>query len=197
MNIDLQQLLKSPETLSGALRELPSIAPAPELHTRLQVVASRERQRRMSRRTVRARLTLAMDRVDLFFRHLLRPVAVPLAGGLSSAVVLFCMCVVPAYPLRTDDSFDVPTILTTQVGLKSEAMFNSAGEDVVVDVSVDGQGRMIEYAIVVGAAIRANSQLRRRLENVLVFTEFTPATLFGQPTRSKMRLLFTGIDVKG
>ena len=197
MKLDLQHLLNAPDALGRALGQLPSAAPVPELRTRLQVIASRERQRRMLRRTLRSRLTVAWDRFDLFFQHLLRPMALPLAGGFSSAVILFVVCVVPAYPLHTADAFDVPTMLTTQVSLKSEAAFASAGEDVVVDVNVDEQGRMIDYAIVAGAAIRANSQLRRRLENVLVFTEFTPATLFGQPTRSKMRLMFTGIDVKG
>lgn len=197
MNIDLQHLLNSPGAVDRVLRDLPSHEPGPELRTRLQVIASQERQRRIQRRGVRARWNLVIDRVDLFFHHLLRPIALPFAGGVSSAVFLFVTCVVPAYPLLTPDNFDVPTMLTTQASLKGEAAFASSGEDVIVDVSVDGQGRMVDYAIVAGAAIRANSQLRRRLENVLVFTEFTPATLFGQPMRSKMRLLFTGINVRG
>jgi len=197
MKFDLQHLLNSPGALNQALGKMSSAEPGPDLHTRLQVIASRERQRSMARRDIHARMTLFRDRFDLFFQHLLRPLALPLAGGVSSAVFLFVTCVVPAYPLRTDDAFDIPTMLTTQVALKAGAEFASSGEDVVVDVNVDGQGRMIDYAIVAGAAIRANSQLRRRLENVLVFTEFTPATLFGQPTRSKTRLMFTGIDVKG
>ncbi|MEQ1949028.1 MAG: hypothetical protein ABL995_17685 [Bryobacteraceae bacterium] len=197
MKQNLQHLLRSPGAVSQALGQLPAVKPSPEMRTRLQVVASRERQRRMARRDLRARLTTMWDRFDLVFQHLLRPFAVPFAGGVSTAVALFVTCVVPAYPLRTQDAFDVPTVLFTQVALKGSAAFNPGGEDVVVDVNVDGQGKMIDYAIVSGAAIRANVQLRRRLENVLVFTEFTPATVFGQPTRSKMRMMFTGIDVKG
>lgn len=199
MKSDLQHLLNSPEALSRAMGQLPTVGPSAELRTRLQVIASHELQRRVARRNLRARFTALRDRFDLFFQHLLRPIALPFAGGISSAVVLFVIGVVPAYPLRTQDAFafDVPTALTTQVALKSGAAFNADGEDVIVDVNVDGQGRMIDYAIVAGAAIRANTQLRRRLENVLVFTEFTPATLFGHPTRSKLRLMFTGIDVKG
>jgi hypothetical protein len=70
---------------------------------------------------------------------------------------------------------------------------------VVVDVTVDEQGRMLDYAVVAGAGVLANPQMRRRLENALVFSNFTPATTFGQPTISKMRLWFQSsrIDVRG
>ena len=50
-------------------------------------------------------ITAMRDRFDLFFQHLLRPIALPFAGGISSAVVLFVIGVVPAYPLRTQDAF--------------------------------------------------------------------------------------------
>jgi hypothetical protein len=64
---------------------------------------------------------------------------------------------------------------------------------------VDEQGRMIDYAVVAGAGVLANAAVRRRLENMLLFTEFTPATSFGQPMTSKMRIWFrtSRIDVKG
>jgi hypothetical protein len=110
------------------------------------------------------------------------------------------MCVVPAYPLRAANAtVDVPTVLTTQVAVKGMAPFFGGGDDVVVDVTVDEQGRMIDYAVVAGASALANASLRRRLENVLLFTEFTPATSFGQPMSSKTRLWFrtSRIDVKG
>ena len=86
-----------------------------------------------------------------------------------------------------------------QVAVKGMAPFFGGGDDVVVDVTVDEQGRMIDYAVVAGATALANASLRRRLENVLLFTEFTPATSFGQPMSSKTRLWFrtSRIDVKG
>ena len=54
-------------------------------------------------------------------------------------------------------------------------------------------------AAVAGASVLANPQMRRRLENALVFSNFTPATTFGQPMMSKMRLWFhsSRIDVRG
>ncbi len=69
----------------------------------------------------------------------------------------------------------------------------------VVDVNVDGQGRMIDYVVVSGAGSLKNDVLRRSLENTLLFTEFDPATSFGVPMNGKVRLVLrsSSIDVKG
>ncbi len=90
-------------------------------------------------------------------------------------------------------------MLTTEVEVRGTSPFVTSSDEVVVDVWVDGQGRMFDYAIVAGATVLANSQLRRRLENMLLFTQFTPATEFGQPTASKVRLRLgsSRIDVRG
>jgi hypothetical protein len=198
MRPDLENLL-NPNAINRALRGLPVREPQPELRTTLRVIASRERQRRFARRNLAATLSLWRDNLQLFSDNFLRSLALPLAGGIASAVILFSMCVVPAYPLRARTTIDVPTVLTTKVAVKGMSPFFGGGDDVVVDVSVDEQGRMIDYAVVAGAGVLANAAVRRRLENMLLFTEFTPATSFGQPMTSKMRIWFrtSRIDVKG
>ena len=111
------------------------------------------------------------------------------------------MFVVPVYPLlaHADGVLDVPTMLSTEGSLKAMGGLSLGDQDVVVDVCVDGQGRMTDYAIVTGAGILAQKEVRRRLENTLLFSEFTPATSFGQPTSSRVRLWFhaSQIEVKG
>ena len=198
MRRDLENLL-NPDAINQALRSLPAREPQLELRTTLRVMASRERQRRLASRSLTAAVGLWRERFQLFSENVLRGFALPVAGGVASAVILFSMCVVPAYPLRAHTTVDVPTVLTTQVAVKGMAPFFGGGDDVVVDVTVDEQGRMIDYAVVAGAGALANASLRRRLENVLLFTEFKPATSFGQPMSSKTRLWFrtSRIDVKG
>jgi hypothetical protein len=198
MRRDLENLLNS-DAINRALRSLPAREPHPELRTSLRVIASRERERRVAKRGLTATLGTWRGRFEMFSENFLRAIALPVAGGVAAAVVLFSMCVVPAYPLRGRATADVPTVLTTQVAVKGMAPFFGGGDDVVVDVTVDEQGRMIDYAVVAGATALANASLRRRLENVLLFTEFTPATSFGQPMSSKTRLWFrtSRIDVKG
>src|SRR5438105_4363945 len=106
----------SEERLSRALRALPVPVPPPGLTTSLRVIASRERQRRVSARHLGAALSALHDRWELFTHNLMRPLALPIAGGVFSAVALFSM-LVPTYPVRAGSTFDVPTVLTTQVAV--------------------------------------------------------------------------------
>lgn len=184
----------SEERLSQALRALPRrVAPA-GLTTSLRVIASRERQRRVAGSAFHS----WRDRWALFASNLMRPLAAPVAGGVFSAVALFAI-LAPAYPVRAPGSFDVPTVLTTEVGVNRMAPIHVSDDDVIVDVTVDGQGRMIDYTVLSGASALTNVRTRRRLEAALLFTEFTPATAFGQPMAGKMRLSLRNsrIDVKG
>jgi len=191
--------LRNSDSISEELRRLSVKVPGAELRTSLRVIASRERQRRLERRDFHAIWNVWRDRTHLFFDNVVRSVALPAAGGVCSTLVLFSMFVVPAYPLLTSGTADVPTILNTPVSVKSMAPFSVGDTDVVVDVSVDEQGRMMDYTIIAGASVLANAQTRRRLENALVFSNFTPATSFGRPMMAKMRLWFhsSRIDVRG
>jgi len=186
--------------ITNALRSLPQRIPPPGLTTRLRVVASRELQTRNHTR---------WDRWINWFNNLrwmadtmMRPLALPFAGGLFSAVALFTTFVVPTYPLRatnTAKTYDVPTMLTTEAFIKNTGTLSSTDSEVVVDVTIDEQGRMVDYIVISGAAILTDAARRRRLENTLLFTEFVPATAFGVPTAGRIRLSLNSsqIEVKG
>lgn len=194
---DPRAVLLNDELLSQVLRGIrPRVSP-PGLTTSLRVLASRERQRLVSGAG-------RLDRLRLCFDDLMRPLALPFAGGVFAAIVLFGMCLLPNYPVlggpvlgRT--AIDVPTVLTTQATVKLTGPIGPAGSDVIVDVTVDGEGRMVDFTIVSGGNVVDREALRRNIENVLWFTEFTPGTSFGQPTSSRMRLSLrsSSIDVKG
>lgn len=172
---------------------MPGLTPPPQLRTALRVIASKERQRLLSRRID------TRDRLTLFFKNLMRPLALPFAGSILSAVALFALCLLPMYPLRGDDSSDVPTGLSTEATVKSTAAIGGGVGEVVVDVMVDESGRMVDYKIVSGLKVLSTEQVRRNLENQLIFTEFKPGTHFGQPAPGTIRLSFRSseIDVKG
>jgi hypothetical protein len=196
-----------PDSLAEALHRLPAKTPPARLRTSLRVIASRDLQRRISHRNLSSVLQLWWSRVQLSGEHLVRTMALPFAGGVCSTLVLFSMFVVPAYPLLHQNltqgvaasEFDVPTILSTQGSVKNVSAFSAGDSDIVVDVAVDEQGRMIDYAVVAGASALANRDVRRRLENALVFSNFNPGTTFGQPMVSTVRLWFhsSRIEVKG
>ena len=187
-------MTRDPQDSGGqVLRKLPVLMPPSGLRTSLRVLASRERSRLLSRQIG------WRDRLNLFATNLMRPLALPFAGGIFSTVALFGMCLTPMYPMRSDDSSDVPTVLTTEAAVKYTAPIGSACGEVVVDVTVDEAGRMVDYKIVSGFNVLTTSQLRRSLENRLIFTEFKPVTQFGQPMSGKLRVYFRNseVDVKG
>jgi hypothetical protein len=183
------------ELLSRALRSLPRRLPPVGLTSSLRVTASRERNR-IANRGIASR-----DRLRLFAHNLMRPLALPFAGGVFSTVVLFSMWLVPTYPVRGSIALDAPTMLTTEATVKrtGPVSASASGGEIIVDVMIDGQGRMVDYTIVSGHSHLSNEALRRNIENILIFTEFTPATAFGQPMSGKMRLQLgsSHIDVKG
>ena len=173
-----------------SLRDLPVKSAPPDLAVKLRVLASRE----MARRNLKS--ARWMDRLRLLAENGMRPMALPVVGGVFSAVILFSMFLPPVYPLRPLNSADIPTMLTTTAILKGTAPVGVSDSDVVVDVMVGEDGRMVDYTIVSGPASSHDAEWQKRLENALLFTVFTPATAFGQPTNSKKRLYLDSSSVE-
>jgi hypothetical protein len=186
-HVSLEQV--SPEQVSMVLRSLPPRVPPADLATSLRVIASRERQRVIQGHGLGQVFASWLDRTRLTLQDMLRPVALPATGGVFSAVVLFSMWVVPTYPLRDKIAFDIPTNLTTSVDVLKGSELTGLTDSVVVDVEVDDQGRFVDYQVVSGAAVVADPATRRRMENLLWFTRFAPATSFGMPMAGKARVL--------
>jgi hypothetical protein len=182
-----------------ALRSLPRRVPPSDLTVRLRVAASQARTRTADGASP---WTRARDRFQLALSNLMRPLALPLAGGLCAALVLFS-ALVPTFTAtfainKTDALVDVPTMLTTEPSLKYMAPIAFAEADAVVDLNIDDQGRIVNYSIV--SAPGQTEQLRRRIENNLLFTEFWPATAFGKPISGTVRISFhnsSHVEVKG
>jgi hypothetical protein len=180
--------------IRAALRSLPPYVPPPELAVRLRVIASRERARAMETAPIFKRWR---DSFQLSLQNLMRPLALPLFGGICSAVLLFS-ALVPSFTQHQTPG-DVPTGLSTQPLVKSMAPlgFTDAG-DAVVDLRIDGEGRIVNYSII-GADGQQADQVRRSIENNLLFTTFQPATAFGLPIAGTIRLSFRSsrIEVRG
>ena len=191
MRRDSEDVLLKDEGLSWALRSLPRRVPPANFTSSLRVVASRERLRALGRNIVFA------DRVRLFVDNLMRPLALPFAGGVFSTVVLFSI-LMPMYPVHASSTSDVPTGLRTEATLLGTAPIAASASDVIVDVTIDADGRMIDYKVISGNVAR-DETLRRSIEGTLLLTRFVPATAFGQPVEGRMRLSLrtSHIDVKG
>jgi len=188
------------EKLRRALRSLPARVPPAELTIALRVIASRERQRLLERRTLRGMFATWLEHANLTGGEMMRSLVLPLTGGVCTAVVLFSTWLVPTYPMHVVGGADVPTMLSTEATVTETGVIGGviglSGGDAVVDVTVDNQGRVVDYAIVSGTDILQDPGRRHRFENLLLVTQFNPATEFGRPTVSKVRMLFSRVDVK-
>jgi hypothetical protein len=171
--------------VSTMLRSLPLRVPPAGMTTSLRVIASRERQRLVENRGVAQVCAAWLNRMRFTLQDILRPLMLPATGGVFSAVVLFSMWVVPTYPLRAKMAIDTPTSLTTSV----DVMDGSVAIGLTDSVTVDDQGHFVDYQVVSGASAVADPAIRRRVENLLYFTKFAPATSFGMPMAGKARVL--------
>ncbi|HWB87308.1 MAG TPA: zf-HC2 domain-containing protein [Bryobacteraceae bacterium] len=161
------------------------------LEGKLSVLASHERVRRLSHRSVAARIHYWAGRLQLCFDNMMRPVALPVAGGLLSALLLFGM-LLPSLNFLHNFRNDVPLALSTDPSLVALSPVSGLGET-VVELTIDEHGRVTDYNVTHGT-------LTPEMENNLLFSRFAPATLFGQPTWGKVFVSFrhsTPIIVRG
>jgi len=175
------------------LRSLP-IAQAPgRLATELQVLASRELVRRRRRSSASALMQSWRDRARLLIDNLMRPLALPfVGGGLTSALFIFGM-LMPNLGFLHNAVNDTPSGIYTEASVIKVAAFASPGknsDDTVVEVSIDGQGHMVDYNVLQG-------KMTGEIGNLLLFSTFTPATMFMQPTAGKVVIRRSQIVVKG
>ena len=182
---DVRQLLAS----------LPTHVPPEDLRMRLRVTASREASRR---RTVPEGTFAALwYHFNQWFSELMRPIAIPTAGGFFSAILLFGV-LSPSLFVRgaVTQSADIPTVLYMEPSVKSSLPLEYDGEEALVEVALDQEGRLIEYSMPHG---RVAPEERRSIENHLLTMVFNPAVVFGQPTASKLKIWLRSnrIDIRG
>jgi len=83
------------QTQRAILRKMAQTPVPADLSARLRVLASHERERQLARVNIGERVRRMAAKIDLAFENLMRPVALPVTGGLVSALLLFGLM----YPL--------------------------------------------------------------------------------------------------
>jgi hypothetical protein len=161
----------------------------PELALRLRVALSHEAARARSRSYVGLQVRI---------ENVINAFMVPATAGVLGAIVFFGLLIgLFALPVRANN--DVPTMLYTPPVLAqspfSTGMERINADSIVVEAYIDAKGRVQDYRIL--SAPPESESVRSELENMLIFTQFRPATAFGQPTSGRAVLSFSKINVKG
>lgn len=144
------------------------------LEARLRELAAHERLRQLSYLTQHSRLEKCRDTVHLWFDNLMRPMALPFAGGLLSAFLLFSAWV-PTMAAPQPRA-DVPVPIFTAPSLDDRQFTPpDAGGDAVVTLLIDPRGKVMDCKITGG-------EVSPELINMILFYKYTPATIFGKNT---------------
>lgn len=191
---------ESTSLLRDALKSAPRHIPPAELSMNLRVLASRERARQAVRANWQARTADWRGSIRVWVDNMMRPFAIPFAGGLASAFLLFGMLAPSFARVYTPSNDDVPAGWYTGATLDTLGPFGLADDTIILDVTIDDQGRMVDYSLPGGKpGPWKDEALRRMIVNNLLFTRFTPANFFGQPTYGKLRVTLrrSQVDVRG
>lgn len=124
----------------------------------------------------------------------------PATAGVLSAVIFFGLIIgFFGLPVNSSASTDVPMALYTPPQLNSPPLpFLSIGNNegsLVIETYVDANGRVGDYRII--SAPEDAKDLIPRLNNLLIFTTFSPAMSMGRPTPSRILLSFSHMNVRG
>jgi hypothetical protein len=190
-------LFASLQTQRAIMRTMAQ-APVPEaLATRLSVLASHERERQLARVSVRERVRRLAVNINLAFDNLMRPVALPLAGGVVSTVLLFCL-MMPSLSFSHDtggDDFSTGprgSIVTNPYdqGADEDAadfpLFAAPSQPKsdyvnIVNLTIDESGRVADWSVVRG-------QVTDEMKTIILLGRFEPATTFGVPTSGTIQV---------
>jgi len=177
---------------------LAALGPVPEpedLLLRIRVAVSQERAR--SRQSF-------FHGWNLAWKNTVGPFLLQAGAGFASAVlllgsiiVLITMFAQPEVAQATKDeplgNPTAPRLVSLSTGAGSNEIGDSSGP-VVVEVYINGAGRMYDYRIVSGPT---DAETRSQVENLLLTSVFEPARFFGQPVRGLAVISFSGVSVKG
>jgi len=191
--------------LSLLLSRAPRVVPPADLAIRIKVAAAQKQ----STQGWKLRWASVRDRAEILMDNVFRPVMVPATGGFFSAILVFVVVLhmmVPGISIQAVPN-DVPLNLMQPAELitLSDNPGNWAPEQhetelslphgLLVDVTVDQHGQMLDYQILSGP----NTQdMRHQLNQMLLFSRFRPMMSFGRKaTGGHVILSFSAVHVRG
>jgi hypothetical protein len=198
---ELQRYRKLAVLLSSA----PRVLPPSDLAVRIKVAAAQANQNQ----DWPSRWQRIQDRFEIILDNVLRPVTLPATGGIVSAILVFVFVLQLMAPGITVQAIpnDVPINIMQPAELVnlSDSPGNWAPENhdselslphgLMLDVTVDARGQMVDYQILSGPNTR---EMQRQLDQMLLFSRFHPMTSFGRPTSGGHVILsFSAVRVRG
>lgn len=171
------------QALQTGLHHLSRRQVNPRLALRLRVQVSQELHRHV------------FQRVLLRLENVFRPVLIPSVAGSVLALICIGLMLAAGTP-RVSNVPDVPLDLVTPARVQELAPIDldTGSQPLVLVTYVDAQGHVTSYKVISG---QRSPGLMQRLDQMMYFSSFQPATVFGQPTNGQVVLSFRRITVRG
>ena len=201
---DCREELQRYRRLGMLLSRVPSAMPPADLAARIRVAAAKAQ----ASEGWRGRVKQIRNRVEILLDNVFRPITLPATGGFVSAILVFALVfqiLAPGITVRAVEN-DVPINLMRPAELVSLPDYPAAWESehdldmalphgLLVDVTVDALGGVTGYQILSGPR---NNDMRRQLDQLLMFSRFSPMLSFGRPTAGGHVILsFSAVHVRG
>ena len=187
------------QRLSAMMSRVNRVSPPTDLALRIRVAVSEARNRESWPQRM-------WGRAVLVFQNILEPLAVPATGGALTSFLIFALflqSLLTGVPLGAVPN-DLPTNLLQPARLEvlapfpvldTEEAIPSFSRHLVVEVTVNARGEVVDYEILAGPDA---PRLRRSLDQVLLFSRFRPQMSFGRPIPGgRVILNFSEIRVRG
>lgn len=191
--------------LAVLLSRVPKSVPPADLAVRIKVTAAQAPQSQ----DWATRWRNFRDHAAIVLENVFRPLTVPATGGLFSALLIFALVfqmILPGITVSAVEN-DVPINLMRPAHMVSLSDYPqswapeqhdvdlSLPHGLLLDVTVDAQGHMTDYQILSGPT---SLELRRQLDQLLLFSRFSPMLSFGRPTAGgHVVLSFSAVRVRG
>jgi hypothetical protein len=201
---DCREELQRFRKLGLLLSRMPREMPPSNLAVRIKVAVAQAQ----ASEGWRARGRQIRNRVEIVLDNVFRPLTLPATGGFVSAILVFVLVfqiLAPGITVRAVQN-DVPINLMRPAELLSLSEYPPSWapehdlelalpHGLLIDVTVDAQGGMTGYQILSGPH---SNDMRHQLDQLLMFSRFSPMLSFGRPTAGGHVILsFSAVHVRG
>jgi hypothetical protein len=181
-------------SIETGLKYLPVFRPPSIVSMRLKVAASRDRSKRLRHLDLAARWKEFREFASLTFNNLLKPIAVPAAGGILASMLCFGV-IVNNLHVDPDYGTDMPIGLYKTAIIDDLSPFCFTGKDVLVQLTIDQDGNVTDVEKVPNG--KTSPDELREIGNLVLYSTFKPAWASGQPVSSKILLLIQHSTIRG
>jgi Putative zinc-finger len=174
--------------IRATLHQLRPVKAPSELRLRLQVGASRERKALVE--TSGSRLLRIWNYWAFRLDELMRPITIPATGGLFSSLVLFGALAFTIGNTTRGVTYEVPVMYAERGDANLVPL--ELRSSVVLTLSVNGNGRIVDYAVLDKTGSFSGDATKLQYNNISV-PEIPNALRLAMPTSSDIRISFTPI----